>query len=520
MPAQFVTVAVLVSIVSFLAGSALAGWRLRRRHREACRALSQEMTQKVKDRYAIYLQLEAQITRVIDEFDRREAEFRTELMSQTRHIGRLNVAVSAASGEPSTAPNAESLDWMDACEETPSSEPEQVEETSSAERLIVEDGSDAEVEVDQWAQRLETLQQEKRAELDLQRRVIEELESRIRNLEPLTQALARREHEVQEWRGRCAALEGGLSLDALGLEDGSSEAAASPVAGVDDLYGRIARSEREIRAWHERYEELAREREASIESARDLAAQLRPYVQRCQDAETAAGDARARAEELTREIAALREESDELAAMSRDRGERLAALEQELAVRGREISALQATIASRESELGRIRASQERLSAENRALTTELDARNARMAELEAESVRQIAELEQGLAARQEEIGQIQDAYQLVVDERRRLSGEIAERDRRFGEVAREAETLRGELAQTGASLDGHKSQIGELMKNLELTQEEAEARRRLLQEQDSHVIAAYSMLEKMRPMMQALELELAARAQAQRQGS
>jgi hypothetical protein len=59
----------------------------------------------------------------------------------------------------------------------------------------------------------------------------------------------------------------------------------------------------------------------------------------------------------------------------------------------------------------------------------------------------------------------------------------------------------------------GGSSQISQLMRNLEIAQGEAEKYRRKLHEQSTQFTAAYAMLDRIRPFVQALESEYAAQS-------
>jgi hypothetical protein len=76
-----------------------------------------------------------------------------------------------------------------------------------------------------------------------------------------------------------------------------------------------------------------------------------------------------------------------------------------------------------------------------------------------------------------------------------------------------QVDTTRAALPAVDPAPDGEATQIGELMRQVEVAREEAETYRRKLRDQSDQFTAAYAMLERIRPFVQALESDFAAHA-------
>jgi hypothetical protein len=468
MPPQIVQV-ILYSLASFLGGGALTWRLLGRAPRERCPKLAQDVTNRVHDRCTAYQRLEERINTVIADFDRREAELRADRTGEARPTYSPGAALAAAEAQPETSTDADALSWMDACGAPVDSVFVEESDTPSADRLILDEGSaqDAEGVVDRFAQRLQTMQREKGAELDRQRRSIESLESRIQALESWSRTLSLHEREVPEL----------LSQE---VESAAAPLVAVPIweASIRDLQDRIARSEQEIVAWHEHYEKLARERLASIDDVREIAAKKWPNPQRNQEVEAAASSVRARTAE-----------------------------------RGSKSPDLQATSATQGSPLVRPPMAHPRAASRKEARPSAVQERASRTRDTEAATPRRLGEPDPRIATNPVHVGSVQGSPQRSIDNRPRTTGEVAEQKASLDDLPGLADTKRGGLQGIGKSPDGTPSQIGQLMKNLEIAKDEAETYRRKLQEQNSHFTAAYSMLDRMRPLVEALEGELSANA-------
>jgi len=83
---------------------------------------------------------------------------------------------------------------------------------------------------------------------------------------------------------------------------------------------------------------------------------------------------------------------------------------------------------------------------------------------------------------------------------------EVEELQQRLAAKQQEVDSMRGELTRAGQVIEGNRTRITHLMRSLEQTQAKAEERRRLVQEQTSQVTEAYSMLDRMRPLLKAIE--------------
>jgi hypothetical protein len=85
-------------------------------------------------------------------------------------------------------------------------------------------------------------------------------------------------------------------------------------------------------------------------------------------------------------------------------------------------------------------------------------------------------------------------------------SREVEELEQRLASKEKEVAAMRGELSRAGQVIDGNHTRITSLMRSLQETEAKAEERRRLVQEQSTQVSEAYSMLDRMRPLLKAIE--------------
>ncbi len=403
-------VAVILSVVSFAVGGALAWRLLDRGQRGNCRTLAQELTEKVHDHVAAYQQLEERINLILSDFDQQQGEMGAE------QPGRIPIpidpqrAVETAEGQVATVMESDELAWMDACSEPQAALPDAAFQAPPEGRPVVVEESVQETEnvVDRFAARLQIMQREKTAELENQRRAIEGLDRRVQGLESSIDALWKKGVEIESGHSAAhRATEQRVEADLVALSD------------------RIARSEQEIAAWHRGYEKLARERMAHTEHARELAARMDVGLQRSQKAQAAVSGVNARLEQLARALAELQ---------------------------------------------------------------TNLPARDLRS------------------PTREPRVAPSQRAP--ARDPRSPLPAPVPEAHPSV--AAAVAEPSPSEHARPQAIPDGTLSQLGKLMKSLENAKGEVESYRSRLEEQNSQFTAAYAMLERMRPLVQALENEFA----------
>jgi len=436
----------LCCIVSLFAGGAIT-WRLLGRTRRGYfRRLAQELTDGVHERCSSYKRLEDRIDAVIAEFDQREFELRNEFAEGTCVVEEPSVPAAEVGAAPEAAAEADALSWMDSCDIPGDPNLGVIDETSFV-GLPVTEGTildDAGTTVDRFAQSLQIFQREKSDELERQRGWIGTLEGRIQALESLTQELARRERGVSASRG---------------AGDAESAAAPNPESAIwaqnlQAVYDRISRSEQQLAAWHAHHEEMARERIATIESAREIAESIRAGLQRNPEAEASASSVRARAEELARDIAKL-----------------------------------QATIARREENTPRPTPAAPRVAPAKSAPPPSIDSRTPRPVSA----------------------GRAPEPAPPAIQETPIALREVARPVVGLDDLPGLVDTTFGEAPGGGESTLEGPSQIAQLMRSLEIARGDADSYRRKLHEQNSQFTAAYAMLDRIRPFVEALESDFAA---------
>jgi len=413
----YLAYAAFLCLSSLLVGLLIGRRFLDRTQRTKCQALAQDLTDKVHDRCDAYRRLEDRISCAIGDFDRREADLRSELMGQPGVATNAAAASSAPTGTISPAGSAvagDALAWMDDCSGGCAPMPPTMPEIEIANRLNAIEGSATNVEgqVDAFSTRLADAQEQSHLILLRQSRAIEELERRLRGLETSTATRP-------------------------SVPNRAPNLAPNPAPGrtseLETLVASLERSQRELLEWQ------ARAATASLERARletTSAAAADPKMDEC------AGCQRAR--ELAREILDL---VPGIVPAPKPAPERPPAPESSRA-RG----------------------------------------------------------LEQRLAGIQDEVESLRAAREATREERSRIADEISKRDAHVEELEKRLQGLQSELSRAGHALHGNRSQITQLMQTLEETKARSDARDRLLEEQKSHVTAAYAMLDRMRPLLHAIE--------------
>jgi hypothetical protein len=487
---------ILYCVASFLVGGALT-WRvLGRVRRGHYRKLAQDLRDGVHDRCTAYQRLEDRIDAVIAGFDQRESEIR-DGSSAGIHAAEMQAAeipaplmeapeiqapemqapemqetlppdafASAAVAGSEPAAGSDALSWMDACDGAGQAISADAGETSFVGLPVAGEPAvdSTETVVDRFAQSLQVLQRQKSDELERQRAWTRALEGRIQALESSMRESAQRERAAQNSRRDAAE---------------SAPRAAATVAessileqSLQAIYERIARSEQEFAAWHAQYEELARERLAAIESAREIAVRIRPGVQRPPLAGTPATIARPRAEEPAREVAEppppiVRSEP----IPRREKGP------------SRPILAFPRILAAME--------------ARSRGIDPSLP--------------RSLAS-EPPPEASRESTGGVRETPPRAFSETRMPAGEAAGSVAELDDVPGLLDARHVESGHAGAAELESPSPIAQVMKRLESARVEAEICRRRLHEQNTQFTAAYAMLDRIRPFVEALESEFAVR--------
>jgi hypothetical protein len=328
---------------------------------------------------------------------------------------------------------------------------------------LVEERTAEETEnvVDRITKGLEVMQREKTTELASHRGRLDEHHGRIEGIESRLHVLEASLRGLQQPE---AARE--TRVDPALVEDWSQNLRA--------IHERLVRSERELAAWRAEHERWSRERLACIETARALAARIAAQNEerglRNAEAEAAATSVRARAEELARETAKL-----------------------QAAIARREIGSPRpiAPAPTPPETAPRPAAEVSRPSAAPEAPTVSVNPPTP----LPASQPSPAAEI--GIAFRREEPVRSQPARPLPVLE----------------DIASLVDAMPGPFPASADPAPGTPSQISQLMRNLEIAQGEAEKYRKKLHEQSTQFTAAYAMLDRIRPFVQAIESEYAAQS-------
>lgn len=488
MPMEALSVALALCVpLAYLIGALTVRASSRRRYEAERSELEHGMTAEIQERYAAYVALEKQVRRIFLRLDALEVKTQRSLEATGVHLRTLGNVLAACEGKPAesepvqaAAPVAppgnaadEALGWMSDLdsqfrvfgddEDPPPAAPE----TSKADDMA------------QWERKLETLREEKRAEIDRQGQVIAELTERLQRLQvaqPNDDRPTVLAKEVALWQDKYAALMRERTheeAEVLALRE-STAALSRQVAELEPLQATCAALQQRLRAIEQtltaRDEELVRSRgetRTELERAtlwerrhREIEEQRRTEVggleQRLRDLEPL----QARSAELTTQVEAteLREAAQR---------ERATALEAE----GRKLAA---RIESLRDEQ---RAAAEMLRASKRAL--------------EESDARQLS-LEQQLASKSRE------SEQRIVDLEERLQTLNARND-----------ALDSDLSTTRRNAEGQSARISTLMSQLDEVRQEGESARRESDLRGEMVHAAEGLLAELKPKIEALEARL-----------
>jgi len=483
----------LVFAVPVLLAGGLVSWRvLSLRAARARAALERDMTARVRERYQAYLDLESQIRRAIEQFDRCEADFQRRLAAHSAQIEELESAVVQHAGEDraphASAPPAEDSDWLGL--------------GGDAARVEVPaNGRGPSPEIAEWEARLASLQEEKKLEMERQSMLVAELTGRLERLEPITEATRRLEQELEEWRERYRRLEEQSAGEIAALRERAEHA--------ECLANEARERERalaELQAGGGSDASLGETRwRGEVSLLRARMAELAPYAERANDAERRLRDAEARCREIdearvseaaerAREIAELVSKL-QLAAETELRAEewhvRCSEVESrkdlELRTVEARLSEVQRSCAAKDESLDGLERAREALESDLRACQDELKGARGELAA-------QASEL-QSLGCEQASQSQA-----------------LRERDERLARLSERSEALEAELRRARESCEGQGARISELMRAVDLAQEDAHAQKAAALEQASVVDTAESMLAELRPKLEALERELTRR--------
>src|SRR5688572_14226736 len=198
MPMEPLSVALALCLpVAFLAGALVMRAVCRRKYEAERAALEHEMTAEIQERYAAYVAPEKQMRRIFLRLDALEVKTQRSLENTGVHLRALGNVLSAYEGkapqqqpaQPTKAAPAahiappgnaadEALSWMSELDEHIKvyGDGEELPAAAPAAAAKVDD-------IAQWERKLETLREEKRAEIDRQGQVIAELTERLQRLQ-------------------------------------------------------------------------------------------------------------------------------------------------------------------------------------------------------------------------------------------------------------------------------------------------------------------------------------------------
>ncbi|MEE8469578.1 MAG: hypothetical protein V3T22_14050, partial [Planctomycetota bacterium] len=229
-----------------LSGALLAWIALERRHLTKHAASEFEQARRARARYAAYQDLQRHLTQAVTGFERRERELLRALATQKQNLAELLAALDAHQGLSDEVSPDEAVRWM--------------EQVFEPRRAVVAERDELAAELAGWEQRLQHVQDEKRAELGRQSTLIRELTDRVRHLEPAA-AAGNAEQEARS-AAMVARLQGELE-QALEIAGRASLAEASRAAAVGEqaaLRAQLA----VLGSEGERIADLCRERDEAV----------------------------------------------------------------------------------------------------------------------------------------------------------------------------------------------------------------------------------------------------------------
>ena len=490
MPMEALSVALALCVpLAYLAGVLVTRSSCRRRYEAERSDLEHEMTAEIQERYAAYVALEKQVRRIFLRLDALEVKTQRSLEATGVHLRTLGNVLAAVEGHPAAcepehamAPVAavappgnaadEALGWMSDLDSQFKVFGDDEDPLPAAETSKVDDMA-------QWERKLETLREEKRAEIERQGQVISELTERLQRLQvaqPSDDRPTVLAKEVALWQEKYATLMRERTheeAEVLALRE-ETASLSRQVAELEPLQATCAALQQRLRALEQtlvaRDEELVRSRgetRTELERAtlwekrhRELEEQRRNQVEGLEQRLRELEPLQARVAELTTQLEAteLREAAQR---------ERAAALETE----GRKLAT---RIESLRDEQ---RAAAEMLRASKRALE-DSDARTQR--------------LEQQVTAQTRESGQ-----------------RIEELEERLRALSERNEALDSDLSTTRRNSEGQSTRISTLMSQLDEVRTESETARREAELRGEMVHAAEGLLAELKPKLEALEARL-----------
>ncbi len=499
MPLDPLTFALAVCVpLAYLAGALIMRSACRRQHEEERAQLEHEMTAEIQERYAAYVALEKEVRRIFLRLDALEVKTQRSLEATGVHLRTLGNVLDACEGKPMEAQHSapaaaahiappgnaadEALSWMSDLDEhfkvygededpLPAAAPAQA---AKADDMV------------QWERKLETLREEKRAEIDRQGQVIAELTERLQRLQ-VTQA----QDEV-----------------------------AKP---QEDRPTVLAK---EVLLWQEKYATLQRERthdEAEVLALREETAALSRQVAELEPLQATCASLQQRLRSLEQTLTARDEELVRARGETRTEAERAAMYERlhreledqrqtqvtTLEQRVRELEPLQARVAELATQ---VEATEQR-EAEQRERAVALESEGKRlMARIESlrEDQKAAAEmLRASKRALEESDTRLQGLEQRLSAQTRESEQRVEELEDRVHSLSARNDALSDDLNNTRRNSEGQTSRISTLMSQLDEVRQEGDVARREAELRGEMVHAAEGLLAELKPKLEALEARL-----------
>lgn len=383
----------LLTVAGGLAGGSLVtGLILDRRQRRRLLALDRVMTRQIRRRYEAYLELEETVERLAEELSQNEAEARAALDYQHAQIRLLTreieehaaqLAETTFAGtrprhEEQADPGAErGFGWVfeqedaeaqggrERGDEAPVGAPERGSE--EVYRLVEVSHAEPRAEgtldmdLEDFERRLQSVQNEKRAQLERQRSLIAELTECVVRLKPMPAVLRERERELVGTHRRMDELEARHKQRVSELETRLQELDRR-------LEGESVRRRTEVEVLQESYRELEQRKEAEIRALHDRLHEL-------EEVRRESEGLRARLAEAEAELEALRAERDQHLEEVQGLSSRLESTEESLSGQRSRITELMRALETAEQDLESQKATlddQESTLEEARAVVAEL----------------------------------------------------------------------------------------------------------------------------------------------------
>ncbi len=539
-----IQVAVVLCVFTFLCGAALAWVLQEKKHTASLRTFTASMTSKVRDRMESFELLESQVKTLLGALNQMEGAFAKQMGIQTRFMKRLTLGVNTAASSATAAGAVEDdlfvLD-MDS-QDTPST---QAANRNGDGASSANTGTLQEV-IASWEQRCKSMQDGQFTELERLRKIIQSQAKQIQDLMPTTQS-NQNTHDLDSvanstvrntvvvdapnvadvattfvpdvfatWETNddesndasdSQTQSAAAQLSALEPEpvtqssNSSSSQSTSPASSMNtnqsnpqttfqtsfdaqwvESLAQLTAQEREYAQIHERMAKASTHRELLLEALEQRVSKLNVVEAKLQRSLEDGRGLRDRCKEYEAEVASCRKEIENLV-----------------------LQLAQTKDDQRKSEDQALQW-QEESEAKIKHLEVELAERNEtcqgleRTVEVRARELEELRGLWQGLRQQREE----QDLR--LAD----LQANLNDRGEEVQSLNSQVRNLTRDLTEAHDALGNKSSQLTSLMQNLELTQADVEQQRRAAAAKDSHLQSAASVLGRLRPLIEALEGELA----------